>query len=108
MAVTTPATIFAALGDSTRLALLVALRSGGTRSIARLAAASGMTRQAVTKHLKVLERVGLLRVERRGRETHFIYCPEALDGARAYLDAIGGRWADVQSAVRPATPVSAV
>ncbi|WP_288937652.1 metalloregulator ArsR/SmtB family transcription factor [uncultured Sphingomonas sp.] len=97
-----PADIFAALGDPTRLALLVALRSGGTRSIARLAATSAMTRQAVTKHLKILERVGLLRVERSGRETHFIYRPEALDGARAYLDAIGGRWSDVGSAVRSA------
>ncbi len=96
-----PATIFAALGDPTRLSLLVALRSGGTRSIARLAAATAMTRQAVTKHLQVLERVGLLHVERHGRETHYIYRPEALDGARAYLDAVGGRWDAVQAAVRP-------
>lgn len=73
MAVTTPATIFAALGDSTRLALLVALRSGGTRSIARLAAASGMTRQAVTKHLAVLEEAGLVVAQKRGREKlHFL------------------------------------
>lgn len=97
----TAARIFAALGDPTRLSLLIALRSGGTRSIARLAATAGMTRQAVTKHLRVLQEVGLVIPERAGRETHYIYQAAALDGARAYLDAIAGQWTRLAP---PATP----
>lgn len=96
------ARIFAALGDPTRLSLLVALRSGGTRPIARLSVNSGMTRQAVAKHLRVLEDAGLVIAERTGRETHFIYQPQALAGARSYLDAISGDWQEALARLRRA------
>ena len=56
-----PSLIFAALGDRTRLALLGQLGDGHTRSITALSAGTRLTRQAVTKHLRVLERVGLVR-----------------------------------------------
>lgn len=94
------ARLFAALADPTRLALLVVLRSGTPRSIARLSANAGMTRQAVTKHLRVLDDAGLITATRTGRETHYTYRPGALDAARTTLDAIAGNW----SAVTPARP----
>lgn len=86
------ARLFAALADPTRLALLVILRSGTPRSIARLSANAGMTRQAVTKHLRILEAATLVTVTRTGRETHYTYRPGALDIARTMLDAIAGNW----------------
>ena len=63
-----PATVFAALGDPTRLALVGRLSVGAPLSIARLAEGSALTRQAVTKHLSVLEAANLVASERRGRE----------------------------------------
>lgn len=86
------ASLFALLGDPTRLQLLVTLRSGTARPIARLATQAGMTRQAVTKHLRLLERAGLVSRTSNGRETHYRYVPGTLDTARRYLDAIAGRW----------------
>jgi len=86
------AALFAILGDPTRLQLLVTLRSGVARPIARLAAQAGMTRQAVTKHLRLLEQAGLVTRTVAGRETHYRYVPGTLDAARQYLDAIAGRW----------------
>ena len=96
---TQAAALFAILGDPTRLQLLVTLRSGVARSIARLAAQAGMTRQAVTKHLRLLEQAGLVTRTSAGRETHYRYVPGTLDAARQYLDAIAGRW----EALPPAT-----
>ena len=87
-----PAPLFAALGDRTRLALLLTLSREGPRSIAALSAHARMTRQAVTKHLRVLERVGLVRSDRAGRESRFACRPEPLDAARAYLDVVSAQW----------------
>jgi DNA-binding transcriptional ArsR family regulator len=87
-----PAPVFAALGDPTRLGLLSSLSRHGPQSIAALAAGTRMTRQAVTKHLKVLERVGLVRNERFGRETRFTCEPGPLGAARDYLDAVAAQW----------------
>jgi len=57
------APVFAALGDETRLSLVVKLGRGQPCSIAQLTEGTGLTRQAVTKHLRVLEGVGLVRGE---------------------------------------------
>jgi len=89
-----PARLFAALGDRTRLELLMTLSREGPRSIAALSARAVMTRQAVTKHLRVLERVGLVRSDRAGRESRFMCRPEPLAAARAYLDAVSAQWDD--------------
>lgn len=89
-----PAPIFAALGDQTRLSLLMRLSDGQTRSITMLAADSSLTRQAVTKHLRVLQDVGLVENVRHGRESRFACRPEPLDAARAYLDRVAAQWDD--------------
>ena len=89
-----PAPVFAALGDRTRLSLLMTLSDGQRRSITMLAAGSRLTRQAVTKHLRVLEDVGLVARVRQGRESRFVCRPESLDTARDYLDRVGRQWDD--------------
>ena len=87
-----PAPIFAALGDRTRLALLAKLGDGQARSIAALSTDTALTRQAITKHLHVLQDAGLVAFLRVGRESRFAARREALDEARAYLDGVSRQW----------------
>jgi DNA-binding transcriptional ArsR family regulator len=86
------APVFAALGDPTRLRLLARLGESGPQSIARLSTRSAVTRQAITKHLEVLARAGLVRGERRGRERIWELVPARLADARHYLDGISRQW----------------
>lgn len=88
----TPASLFAALGDETRLELVSRLSSGGPASISRLTAGSGVTRQAVAKHLRVLAGAGLVRGTRRGRESWWRLEPRRLDEAQRSLDLISRQW----------------
>ncbi|MBN8195624.1 ArsR/SmtB family transcription factor [Thalassospira povalilytica] len=84
--------MFAALGDPTRLAIFDRLADGKPRSISVLSDDADMTRQAVTKHLRVLEGAGLVQSHKVGRESQYAFCPEQLAQARAYLDQVAGRW----------------
>jgi len=68
------------------------LSSGGPASISRLTAGSGVTRQAVTKHLRVLAGAGLVLGSRRGRESLWRLQPERLDEAQRSLDLIARQW----------------
>jgi DNA-binding transcriptional ArsR family regulator len=88
------APLFAALGDETRLRLLVRLSSSGPGSIARLSAKSAVSRQAIKKHLDVLSKAGLVRGSRRGREHIWQMEPTRLADARVYLDQISRQWDD--------------
>jgi DNA-binding transcriptional ArsR family regulator len=90
----TRASVFAALGDETRLSVLGRLAKGEPQSIARLTAGTRLTRQAVTKHLRVLEGAGVVRSVRVGRESRFTLEPRPLDEARAYLDVVSRQWDD--------------
>jgi len=92
-----PAPIFAALGDPTRLSLLTTLSDGAARSIAGLSSDARMSRQAVTKHLRVLEKVGLVSSIRVGRESRFAFRREPVAAARAYLDTVSAQWDDALS-----------
>lgn len=83
---------FAALGDATRLTLLMKLGDGPLLSITRLTEGSTLTRQAITKHLRVLEKAGLVRGVRRGRENLFQLEPNSLKEARDALDSISRQW----------------
>jgi len=87
-----PASIFAALGDSTRLQLLARLSREGPQSITALAGDQAISRQAITKHLEVLEAAGLTGSQREGRERIFELRPERLSAAHRYLDRIGRHW----------------
>jgi DNA-binding transcriptional ArsR family regulator len=86
------APLFSALGDGTRLRLIGNLGGGQPRSISELAEGSDLTRQAITKHLRVLEDVGLVHGERRGREIRFELKPEPISEAVKYLDLVSRRW----------------
>lgn len=95
-----PAPLFAALGDETRLALIEALSADSPQSISRLAADATMSRQAITKHLQVLERAGIVRSVRAGRENLFEFRPEQLSDATAYLARVSGQWDDALSRLK--------
>ena len=88
------ASVFAALGDETRLFVLAKLCRGERQSISRLTAGTKLTRQAVTKHLRVLEEAGVVRSVRVGRESLFELEPEPLDDARDYLERVSRQWDD--------------
>ncbi len=84
--------LFAALGDATRLSLLRRLSVEGPLSITRLSEGTGVTRQAITKHLTTLGSVGLVRHARHGREQVWELERKRLEKARAYLDHIAAQW----------------
>ena len=86
------AEVFAALGDETRLGLLASLLQGEPRSIVQLTEGTRLTRQAVTKHLRVLEGVGVVRAQRVGRESRFTLDPRPLVDAQTYLDHVAKQW----------------
>jgi DNA-binding transcriptional ArsR family regulator len=86
------APLFAALGDETRLRLIMRLSSGGPGSITQLSAKSDVSRQAITKHLRVLSDAGLVRSTRRGREQVWDLETKRLADAHEYLDRISQQW----------------
>ena len=95
-----PAPIFAALGDATRLRLVTRLSDGEPRSITQLTGGLGLTRQGVTKHLRVLEEAGLVSSIRAGRESRFAFMPEPVAQARSYLDTVSLQWDDALGRLR--------
>jgi DNA-binding transcriptional ArsR family regulator len=100
---------FAALGDATRLALVARLSSGEVRSIAELTAGSKLTRQAITKHLRVLEQAGIVHGVRAGRESLFEFDPQPMEEIKSYIDllrAVGSialQTKSIRRALRPGT-----
>jgi len=92
--------LFAALGDATRLRLLRRLSAGGPLSITRLSEGTGVTRQAVTRHLHALGDVGLVRHARRGREQVWDLNRKRLEKAKQYLDHIAAQWDDAAERLR--------
>lgn len=86
------APVFAALGDATRLSLIARLSVGQPCSISRLTGGSKLTRQAISKHLRVLEGAGIVHGVRAGREKLFEFDPEPLGEIRNYLDLVSGQW----------------
>lgn len=69
-------------------------------SITKLTAGTQVTRQAVTKHLRLMEHVGLVRAARRGRESVWELEPERLEDARRCLDQISRQWDDALGRLR--------
>lgn len=94
------AVVFAALGDKTRLALVAKLAGGKPRSISQLTHGSNVTRQAITKHLRVLERVGLVESSHSGRENQYALQPEVIASAKSYLETVSAQWDDALSRLR--------
>lgn len=84
--------VFAALGDETRLALVAKLSNGQALSISRLTEGSQLTRQSITKHLRVLEKAGMVRCAHRGRESRFELNPRPIVEMREYLERVSKHW----------------
>src|SRR5215213_477281 len=82
------AALFAALGDGTRLEIVARLADGSQQSITQLTEDAGVTRQAITKHLKVLENAGVVHSAKSGRETLFALQPRSLAEAQRALAAV--------------------
>jgi DNA-binding transcriptional ArsR family regulator len=90
----TPAAVFAALGDETRLRLIARLRADGPLSIATLAGGFDISRQGISKHLRVINGAGLAASSRVGRETVWQLEPRGLIEAERYLQLISKDWDD--------------
>jgi DNA-binding transcriptional ArsR family regulator len=84
--------VFAALGDETRLRLVARMSERGPQSIARLSEGEPVTRQAITKHLKVLAGAGIAHDVRRGREHLWELERSRLEDARRCLDLVSREW----------------
>ena len=94
------APIFAALGDETRLRIVLRLCDEGPLSITGLTAGSKVTRQAIAKHLRVMEAAGLVQSKRHGRESVWQLEQRRLRNARHYLDLISKQWDDALGRLR--------
>jgi Predicted transcriptional regulators len=88
------AAVFFALGDETRLGLVARLCDEGPTSITKLTETFDMTRQAITKHLRVMEDAGLVHGSRHGRESIWRLEPKRVAEARRHLEAISAQWDD--------------
>jgi DNA-binding transcriptional ArsR family regulator len=86
------APVFAALGDATRLAIVARLCAQGPLSIVRLTDGTHVSRQAITKHLHALQRAGIVRDERAGRERVWRLETERLADVRRHLAQISAQW----------------
>lgn len=92
-----PVPVFAALGDATRIELVTRLSDGRSQSIAELTGGLDLTRQGVTKHLRVLQKAGIVNSNRVGRESHYTFSPNSIDQVRSYLETVSRQWDDALS-----------
>ena len=90
----THASIFAALGDETRLMMLTRLSKGSPQSISELTEGSNLTRQAISKHLRVLQDAGLVAGVRVGRERRYEFKPKRIEDIKRYLEQVSREWDD--------------
>jgi DNA-binding transcriptional ArsR family regulator len=86
------ASVFAALGDVTRLKLVAVLCAGGAFSITQLTTHTEISRQAVSKHLHTLAEAGVVRDVKHGRERLWQIEPARIEEAKQSLDAIAKSW----------------
>lgn len=95
-----PASVFAALGCVTRLELVSRLSDGQEYSITALTDGLDLTRQAVTKHLKVLQHAGVVDRRRVGRESRFTIRPGPVAQAKDYLTRVSDQWDEAIARLR--------
>jgi len=84
--------LWAAVADPTRRRLLDVLLAHGEATATTLAGELPVTRQAVAKHLAVLDRAGLVEGRRRGREVRYAVRPERLDAATRWMARVATDW----------------
>jgi DNA-binding transcriptional ArsR family regulator len=91
--------VFAALGDETRWSILAALGEGDA-SASALAGRIPVSRQAIAKHLAVLQDVGLVEPVRVGREVQYRVIGSQLGATARRLEAVGAEWDRRLAAIR--------
>jgi DNA-binding transcriptional ArsR family regulator len=84
--------LWAAVADPTRRRMLDALLEHGEANTTTLAQGLPVTRQAVAKHLVVLNRVGLVAGRRSGREMRYAVRPQRMDDAAAAMARVAAQW----------------
>ena len=89
---TAPASVFDALGDANRLQIVIGLCDAGPSSTLQVAQAVPLSRQAATKHLEVLQGVGVVSSAKHGRERIWTVQPQPLTAASDYLTTLSSRW----------------
>jgi DNA-binding transcriptional ArsR family regulator len=94
------ASVFAALGDDTRLSLLSCLCDGQPRSVSQLTQGTKLSRQGVTKHLTILERANVVARQRVGRESRYSVRPEALNEAKDFLGRASQQWDEAMARLK--------
>lgn len=99
--------LWAAVADPTRRRLLDALLARGEATATTLAGDLPVTRQAVAKHLSVLERAGLVDSRRVGREVRYAVRPERLDAASEWLAQVAAEWDERLGAIKRLAEASA-
>ncbi len=84
--------VFAALADTTRRQLLLALAESSPKTAIQLAQEFPISRQGISKHLNLLAEAGLVLVRPVGREKRYFFRPEPLHAVSAWFEGLGARW----------------
>jgi DNA-binding transcriptional ArsR family regulator len=92
--------LWAAVADPTRRKLLDVLLARGEATATALATELPVTRQAVSKHLAVLDRAGLVERQQRGREVRYAVRPERLDAAAESMAQVAAEWDQRLAAIK--------
>jgi predicted ArsR family transcriptional regulator len=84
--------VFTALADATRRRLLTQLSQSSPKTATQLAREFPITRQGIMKHLDLLTLAGLVHIQTKGREKQYMFNPEALQTASAWIETISKQW----------------
>ena len=84
--------VFAALSGPTRRSVLQSIAGAGTATATQIAVQLPVSRQAIVKHLGVLDKAGLVTAARTGREVRYRLSPEPLTDAVAWIAELGALW----------------
>jgi DNA-binding transcriptional ArsR family regulator len=99
--------VLIAVADPIRRRILGLLAAEGAGTATRLATELPVSRQAVMKHLVMLDRAGLVSVRRHGREMRYRLQPEPLDGTAAWLAGLAAEWERRLAAIRSSAEAGA-
>jgi DNA-binding transcriptional ArsR family regulator len=92
--------LWAAIGDPTRRRVVDVLLDRGEATATAMAGELPVTRQAVAKHLAVLDRAGLVQARRQGREVRYAIRPQRLDLATRSMAQVTAQWDARLSAIK--------
>jgi DNA-binding transcriptional ArsR family regulator len=84
--------VLAALADPTRRRVLDVIAARGEATATAVASELPVSRQAVVKHLAILDRAGLVAARRLGREVRYVVQPEQVDAAARWMAALADEW----------------